>query len=167
MHKCFFVKTWRIWLIIFFALSIQTAALAQEPKTFETNFITIRYSHYTDLSSFLWRISGLKSIAGTDEFTMKTRVDRIVQQVENILGMYPDNFHIDVILNSGYKQGDIALYSTAAKSITVYADVVTDGVLAHEIAHAVINAHFKVPPPQQVQEILCQYVDEHLWQEYK
>ena len=40
------------------------------------------------------------------------------------------------------------------------------GVLAHEVAHAIINQYFAVPPPSKVQEILSQYVDKHLWGDY-
>ena len=80
--------------------------------------------------------------------------------------MYPDNFHIKISLYPQYKEGMVALYSHKTKSITVYADRVTDGVFAHEIAHAVICNYFSEPPPRKIQEILAQYVDRYLWEDY-
>ena len=43
----------------------------------------------------------------------------------------------------------------------VAVDSVTDNIIAHEIAHAVINAYFVIPPPARMQEILAQYMDQH------
>ena len=86
--------------------------------------------------------------------------------MEAILDMYPALFHIDLYLRSDYKQGNIAFYSEKYDTITIYVDRVTDGVLAHEIAHAIINDYFGFSPPSNTQEILCQYVDAHLWQDY-
>ena len=55
----------------------------------------------------------------------------------------------------------IAFYSHGPRSIVVAVDSVTDHILAHEIAHAVINAYFVIPPPARMQEILAQYMDKH------
>ncbi len=80
--------------------------------------------------------------------------------------MFPDNFFIDIYLHPAYEGGLIAFYNHKTESVTVYADRVTDGVLAHEIAHAVINSYFDVPPPEKIQEILTHYVDRYLWSDY-
>lgn len=118
------------------------------------------------MTSFVWRISG-KRIKVPDDFSLaKNAVDRITERVQSILDMFPDNFHVDIDLYPAYKKGFIAFYSHNKRVINVYADRVTDGVLAHEIAHAVINAYFDTPPPAKMQEILTQYVDRHLWSDY-
>ena len=36
------------------------------------------------------------------------------------------------------------------------------GILAHEMAHAVIDHYFGVKPPKATAEILAQYVDAHI-----
>ena len=118
------------------------------------------------MADFAWRISG-KTIDTSGNFDpAKNAVDGIIERVISILDMLPDNFRIDIYLHPTYATGQIAFYDNKTKSITVYADKVTDGVLAHEIAHAVINAYFDIPPPKKIQEILAQYVDRHLWSDY-
>ena len=117
------------------------------------------------MNDFSWRISGKRLSLAANAAFLKKRIDELVERVEAVLGIYPDSFHFDIYLEPEYHGGDIAFYSSHHRSITVAVDRVTDGVLAHEIAHAVINAYFKTPPPQKVQEILAQYVDRHLWGE--
>ena len=36
------------------------------------------------------------------------------------------------------------------------------GVLAHELAHVVVDLYFGVPPPQKIHELLAQFVETHL-----
>lgn len=161
-------KALYVYPLIFLAILCSSPqALPQEYKRFETNRATIFYSENGELSDFLWKIGRLRLDQPVPTSLAKSRVDRIVEQVEAVLDMYPVNFHVDIYLRSGYEEGNIAVYSNRTKSITVFVDRVTDGVLAHEIAHAVINAYFSTPPPSKIQEILCQYVDVHLWQNYR
>ncbi|MFH1791499.1 MAG: hypothetical protein ABH885_05920 [Candidatus Omnitrophota bacterium] len=132
-----------------------------------TKYTGIYYPDNDTLNSFFWRISGRMYETPGDISLAKSRVDRIAERVMAILDMRPKNFKIKIILKPAYEAGRIALYSARKHEITVYADRVTDGVLAHEIAHAVISQYFASPPPERVQEILTQYVDKHLWEEYR
>lgn len=52
---------------------------------------------------------------------------------------------------------------------TVYLNVmdVHEGMLAHELAHAIIDHFFAVRPPRATAEILATYVDKHLFDEAK
>lgn len=138
---------------------------AAEEKTLKTKYTTIHYTQDKDLSLFLWRLKGFNVIA--DISVAQHSIDAIVEQVEMLLDMYPEGFHIDIFLFPEYKGGLVAYYSHKDRSITAYADRITDGILAHEIAHAIINAYFPIPPPKKIQEILCQYVDRHLWEGYR
>ena len=47
---------------------------------------------------------------------------------------------------------------------TVYLNVrdVHEGIVAHEVAHAIIDHYLMVRPPRTTAEILARYVDEHL-----
>ena len=56
----------------------------------------------------------------------------------------------------------VAFYSHGMAGIYLTTERLNAGILAHEIAHAVINAYFVTPPPAKMQEILSQYVDRHL-----
>lgn len=128
---------------------------------------------------FTQRIGGFKYTSnGLDNnpSNVKTRVDEIMGKVQATLDMYPSAFRISILLYPDYQTVEkifrqftmtgnvpLAFYSNKTKTIYVNVDSVTVGVLAHEMAHAVINFYFEVPPPAKMQEILAQYVDLHIW----
>ncbi len=150
---------------LFAALVFSAPALAVEtPGSLETRYAVIHYSGESQLSDFLWRITGKHMNSEVGELT-RSRVDEIIEKVMDVLDMRPAAFHIDIYLEENYRGGAIAYYSHETRSITAVYNRVTDGVLAHEIAHAVMNAYFGIVPPEKTQEILAQYVDQNLWSE--
>lgn len=151
-------------------------------KAYETQYATIYYSEDRDIATFTGNIGrGLQFFGESQEknpMLAKNRVDGIVERVEQILDMYPSNLHFKIYIYSAYKdlslkylatgsfgKPPIAFYSHKTRAVYVSLSDITDGVLAHEIGHAVINFFFPVPPPARMQEILAQYVDKHLWSE--
>jgi hypothetical protein len=151
-----------------FALLLSgSIAFCSETRSFETEYTTVHYQSEKQLCDFLWRIGRVKFKQCRDVSIAKKRIDRILDQVQMLLDMYPENFHVDIILREELENGYIAYYSNKAKEVEVNYNLVTDGVLAHELSHAVMNAYFKTPLPRKIQEILSQYVDRHLWQQYK
>ena len=150
-------------LLAMVGLLLAADALAE--KLLETRFAFIRYAADQDLSDFLWRVTGRRFMASEDVELAKIRVDEIVEKVQSLLGMYPEAFRVEIALGPPQEKSDVAYYSHETRSVTVAPNRVTDGVLAHEIAHAVICAYFAEPPPAKTQEILAQYVDRHLWGE--
>ena len=81
--------------------------------------------------------------------------------------MWPQNFNIDIYLHRGELQlNKVAYYEHKTKTIQISIDNVSDGVFAHEVAHAIISQYFSSPPPSKAQEILTQYVDKYLWSDY-
>ncbi len=155
-------------LLIFAAVLLQAGTVLAESsggKTLETRYTTIHYSEDAQLSDFLWRITGKRESSGVGELT-RSRVDEIAEKVMDVLDMRPAPFHFGIFLQTEMGQGGpIAYYSHERRAINVLCNRVTDGVLAHEIAHAVMNAYFGIVPPEKSQEILAQYVDQHLWSE--
>jgi hypothetical protein len=145
------------------ALSMPPASFGQGFKKFDTRFTEIYYENDDDMREFLWRISGREVDVYTYPGFAKSNIDRIVEKVQSLLDMYPEEFKVAIYLRPRYDKGHIAFYSEDANSITAYADRVTQNVIAHEISHAVIYDYFPVPPPKKAQEILSQYVDRHLW----
>ena len=151
----------------------------EEWKTYESNCCTIQYSDAGHLETFTLRTGGFKYTSkglNDNPSNVIKRVDEIMEKVQATLDMYPSDFHISILLYPDYQSVEkifrkftltgnipLAFYSHKTKSIYVNSDSVTDGVLAHEMAHAVINFYFKVPPPAKMQEILAQYVDLHIW----
>ena len=153
----------RVGLLCLSSLVLPTGLFADQDHSVQTQFTTIRYTQDAALSDFFWRIRGQRVTVPSGTERAGAWVDELVARVEALLGMYPDAFHLTIILQPTYQDGPIAFYTHHQRSVTVAADRVTDGVLAHEIAHAVISAYFDGPLPKPMQEILAQYVDRHLW----
>jgi len=154
---------------VFFLTSTSSFASdlsASNSTVLKTRYTSLHYGEDKVLSDFAWRISGQRLNPHADGSVIGNAVDRIAERVQALLDMFPDQFRVDIFIHPAYEEGHTASYSHPQKEIRVYADRVTDGILAHEIAHAVINAYFTVSPPEKVQEILAQYVDQHLWSDY-
>jgi len=139
---------------------------ADEFEAFRAVYVTIYYTHEEDLEKFFWRITedeeiNIYSYPGI----AKSRIDRIVEKIQALLDMYPEKFHFNIYVHPRYDKGPLAFYTHKTNSITVYADNITEGVLAHEIGHALVRAYFKILPPKQIREIISQYLDEHLQRE--
>ena len=129
----------------------------------QTKFAVIHYANEQEMMDFSWRISGQRFSFVESQAFATGRVDEIVSKVEGLLEIYPQNFRVDIFVASEDKEGPSAFYDANKKSITAFLHRMTDGVLAHEIAHALISSHFSSPLPEKMQEILAQYVDRHLW----
>lgn len=154
-------------LIIVTFLLCAEPALAQADAVFNTKYAAIYYSQSKDLDDFLWRLGGGRLEFGSDTALAMNRIDRIVERVEAILDMRPKNFKMDIRLHrEPLSVNKVAFYERKSKIIHVSVDYATDGVIAHEIAHAVINQYFDSPIPTKTQEILTQYVDKYLWSDY-
>ena len=97
----------------------------------------------------------------------KTRVDKIVETICSLLDMHPPNLRFGITLyrtqsevTSAYYRASgtanaynahgaagaapIAFYSHGPRNIAVAIDNITDNILAHEIAHAIISAYFVI-----------------------
>jgi hypothetical protein len=147
----------------------------------ETLYATVYYADDAALQDFGSRISRpgtFEKRDGRNPEVIKERLDRIVYRVRSLLDMYPQGLHFSIRVLSGYDElmdvygalgatgnAPIAFYSHRRRTIYVSPERLTDAILAHEVSHAVINAYFDAPPPAQMQEILAQYVDKHLWDE--
>ncbi len=130
----------------------------------QTRYAVIHYQDEAEIQNFSWRISG-KRLAGAGASELaRSRVDEIIERVKTVLDMHPPSFKVSIFLRQN-PGGAIAFYSHESRSITAVPNRVTDGVLAHEIAHAIMNSYFSTAPPEKTQEILAQYVDQNLWSE--
>ena len=146
-----------------------TEAFCQPEKIFRTKYTTIHYLEDKDIDDFIWRLGGQRFEFTYDFYLASSRVDRIVERVEAILDMrLKKTDNIDVYLMRAPANSDkpSALYEYKTKAIYVSIDNSSEGVFAHEVAHAVINRYFSPPPPSKIQEILTQYVDKYLWSDY-
>ena len=154
-------------LVNIFSCCNTALSLAAEAGVLKTQFTTVHYSDKKDITDFIWRLGGQKVEFPQNAELASSRIDRLVERVETILDMQPKNFRIDVYLRRGLLDSDrMAFYDRKTRSIHISVDYASDGVMAHEIAHAVIDRYFPSPLPAKVQEILTQYVDKYLWSDY-
>ncbi|MBM3252623.1 MAG: hypothetical protein FJZ11_07605 [Candidatus Omnitrophica bacterium] len=111
------------------------------------------------------------------EEQLAEKFDRLLLRVEKILDMYPRKLHLKAMIYKNQAQIDevyirIFNYSDGEERISFYVhkfttvftaeQVIREGVLAHEMGHAVVDHYFVVLPPEKIKELLSQYVELHL-----
>ena len=151
--------------LIFVLIASSKNVGAADGLAVQTKFTTIYYSNPSQIVNFAWRISGKRLELQTSKSLAMFRIDEITLKVQDILGIYPDAFHATITLKTPCQRDEVATYSHQRRDIAVCLNKITDGAIAHELAHAIISSYFDPPPDQKVQEILAQYVDQHLWSE--
>ena len=141
--------------------------LGTHSNVLKTKYCIVHYTNEEDIDDFIWKLGGQRLEFVNDPQLASNRIDRIISRVEAILDMWPENFTVHLYLHRGVlKPNEVAFYEYKTKALNISVDYASDGVFAHEVAHAVINQYFTIPPPSKVQEILSQYVDKHLWGDY-
>lgn len=103
------------------------------------------------------------------------RLDAICERAMDILGLHPRMARRSIKIfkdNKGLadayrtligKTGNIkAFYSHDCGAIYTSEEEITDSVMAHEIAHAIVDSHYNGVPPARVGEMLASYVDMHI-----
>ena len=152
----------------------------------ETKHTVIQYENLNDLRKFENKINytrnesvfkGLffSSTSKDPKEAIKKKVEALFERVQEILDMrarinkiiitiYPDKNRLDEIYYyiTGTKCRIRSWYIYESNTIYINAGDVHEGILAHEMAHAIIDHYFSVRPPKATAEILARYVDEHL-----
>jgi len=176
MHK-------KICLIIFFLLVFHLFFTSVYAGELNSRYTTIIYSNESQLRRFnkeikMGSLSYLMrnkvSISFEDE--IKNKMDVLIEKVESILEMYPREIRISIILLDSDKEVQgiyhkkygrnvdfIAFYSPKDKTIYLSINDVELAVLAHELAHAVIDHYYGITTPTKIHEVLAQYVESHLF----
>ena len=103
------------------------------------------------------------------------KVDLLFERAKNLLGMHGFVNQIKIRLYKDKGQLEKAYYDIykakanvrawyTHKKLTIYIQLedLHEGMLAHELAHAVIDHYLMVPPPVETAEILARYVDSQL-----
>lgn len=111
----------------------------------------------------------------TTEDEVKNKIDIIIEKVEAILDMFPEDFKIKIVLLPSTQEVQkvykvtakrdsdlIAFYTPKGKTVYLAVSDIRIGVLAHELGHAIMDAYFVVAPPSKIHEVLAQFVETHL-----
>ncbi len=148
----------------------------------ESRYAIIQYQHYEQLEklnnrivlgSLSYLMGGRRGLTAVEE--LKRKIDVIVEKVESILQMYPSRvkFRIQLFDNPedvrkvyfhqyGKRVDFIAFYSPQDKTIYLSLKDAELIVLAHEIAHVIIDTYYDRATPVKVHEILADYVTRYI-----
>jgi hypothetical protein len=157
-------------------------------QQFVTEHTIIQYQADDDLVTFdskvhfghkQWVFKRLFSLADHDDFQkrLKNKIDTIFERVQELLDMRKKMPQVVICFYPTKKQLHdeyFKLYQEVCqirawyryKNNTVYLSItdLNEGILAHELAHAIIDHYLLVRPPAASAEILARYVDSHLQQ---
>ncbi|MDD5136112.1 MAG: hypothetical protein PHN63_02045 [Candidatus Omnitrophica bacterium] len=152
----------------------------------ETNYFTIEYQSSVNLQLVAGRLNkrgyfslGLfgsnESSEATPEEQVARRVDSLLKRAEELLDMYPSNLRITIKIfkdESSVGEAYFKIFGTRPdykaffiyqyKTIYTSEFGISDSVIIHEMAHAVVDSYFSVNPPSKASEVLAIYVDMHL-----
>lgn len=151
-----------------------------------TSFVTVKYKSRQDLIQFhtsikfgpyAWnKTEKLGPLSDSQyEDMLKKKVDAIFLRAGEILDMkkrfnpvninlYPNASSLKKAFQSIYQEKCTLRAWYRFKNNTVYLNIqdLHEGMLAHELAHSIIDHYLTVKPPPQAAEILARYVDSHL-----
>lgn len=154
--------------------------------TIESGHLLIEYENSVNLKTVARRLNkrGLISsgffssddaFASTPENRVAQIADRLLRRSEEILDMYPPDLKLTIkIFNTesslkeeyfrmfGAHRDYEAFYAHQYRTIYTSEYSISDSVIIHEMAHAVVDTYFSVKPPPKVSEVLATYVDVHL-----
>jgi hypothetical protein len=142
-------------------------AWAQTYKKFSTAYTDVYYLEDQDLDDFIWKLGGQRLDFSNESQLASFRIDRLIERVQTIIDMWPKEFRVPIFLHREVLSlNKVGYYDYQTKSLHFNVDYASEGVFAHELVHAVIDRYFPSAPPSKMQEILAQYVDEHVWSDY-
>ncbi len=173
------------------AVSFSSTAIALEHESsnwnaIETRYTIIRYQSESDLKRLLRQIDYSKRenifrllfrSKGSAELreSISNKVDSIFERVQEILDMrnrlrkvtiniYKDRNQLKRVYSQNYNGPCRFRAWYWHKNNTIYINIndVHEGILAHELAHAIVYNYLTVRPPRATAEILARYVDSHL-----
>jgi len=163
---------------LFLAVSV-SAANGLEVKTrnasviYEKEDLLRKFNRNVRLGSLSYAARNRTSITVEDE--VRNKVDVILDRVKAVLAMFPGNLNFTIILlqsdtdvqkvytgKFGKKVDFISFYAPRDKTVYISVDDVRLGVLAHELAHVVIDFYYETPTPVKIHEVLAQFVESHL-----
>ena len=154
----------------------------------ETKYTVIHYHTFSDLQLFNnkidygtndWDLRRLSpNTASKDTVSMVcSKVDIIFERVQEILEMRKKMGKVHILLHKhkeDLRKTFSQIYNRPCqirawyryKNNSVYLNVrdIHEGMLAHELAHAIVDHYLLVRPPKATAEILARYVDKHLKQ---
>jgi hypothetical protein len=154
------------------------AALAWELKTkyfhadIHNKVDSYRLLEKLNIKHFLHPETLSSSATNNVEGSLASVLDALYLEVSDILDihMYDLEINLEIVPSKSYLSGRIrqylkrdlnlpSFYLHDQKTVYISEEDLTVGMLAHEVAHAIVSHYFVVPPPHKIQEVLCGYVE--------
>ncbi|MBI9074483.1 MAG: hypothetical protein JEZ02_03650 [Desulfatibacillum sp.] len=156
-------------------------------KTLETQFTKIQYLSQDDLKHFhdslnfgpgKWSAKRIIESQGSSglESSLKNKVDAMYERVQDILDMrpkmaavrirvLPDKKYLTREYESIYKArcNVRSWYLYEANTIYINSQDIHEGILAHEMGHAISDHFLVIRPPRVSAEVWSMYVEAHLF----
>jgi len=173
-----------IFIFICIIFSKPLFAAEEEWKTVESAYFTIYYKPDCNLKKIERRLrtrylcieKDMKlSRPETPPEKIAYRMDILMKKVEEILGMKPRKMRVKVRIFKNRKELNEEYYNMFKnnetprsfyiyKYNTIYTTErdISDSVMSHEMAHAVLDNYFVMRAPEEIAEILTRHVDLHL-----
>lgn len=124
-----------------------------------------------------WRVRPQIKVAKEEpeEKKLAAKCDTVFGRAQEILTMHPPGIHTSIrvvkdkseieaihVSRYGFNTEAVAFYDFEANTIFVAAKHLSESVIAHEMAHCIIDHYFRIRPPRKIEEMLAMHVDEHL-----
>jgi hypothetical protein len=180
-----------LWYCFFFLWTVGTVFADLSKNTpwniLDTKYTKIHYHSWKDLKKFNSNIDYSPSSMGLKwlfkkktpndiENEIKLKVDVVYEKVQEILDMRKSMEKVTIYISHD-KQELHSLHQKILKTpchlrawyvyelnaIYINVDDIHEGILAHEIAHSIIDHYLLIRPPKATVEILARYVDGHLF----
>lgn len=170
--------------ILCFLLIIPLLCCVESPHAQEqkSRYVTLSYPNREVLLAFNDNLrlnrklnSALRKNVVTMADEALAKIDIIIEKVQIVLEMFPDYYHVNVVLlpddddvarmyksKYGKRVDHIAYYSLSEKTIYISVDDTRLKVVAHEIGHSVVDHYFKVRPPYTIHELMAQFAEKHV-----
>jgi hypothetical protein len=185
VRPCLPKRTLAGWLFLIFLLCglIHSTHALGQANVHHGRFSNIHYEEAGHLERFAQKVQpGAMTLSLNQIFMGNSKlapeakagryVDQLFQRVQAILEMPKPDLKVEIRLFrdqpalseafekiAGRATQAPAFYWKESNTIYLHLEQISTGILAHEMAHAVISHYFIIPPPEKISELLCQYVD--------
>jgi small-conductance mechanosensitive channel len=162
--------------VLLFAAALAAAAELESRYTtivYEREDLLRQLNDEVRLRSLSYLMRNRTSLTVAEE--VGNKVDVVLERVEKILEMFPRDLKFRIVLLASdrevakaYKRlyarnvDFISFYSPRDKTVYLSVSDVNLHVLAHELAHVVVDHYFGISPSATIHELLAQFAESHL-----
>jgi hypothetical protein len=167
-------------IIAFPVLKVQALSNSFESEHFNISYQEgvdlLNVAHKIEIDSFFTKQDG----ANTPEEILAFNVENLYDEVSDILDMHLYSYKGNVAIYLNGKElkqalydrfmrelDYLAIYHSEGNTIYISEEGLRVGILAHEMAHAIIDHYFVVKPPIRIQEVLAGFVEYNIRKKLK